>query len=47
MKRKLTLCVCLLLTLSGAGAPTTGAAYEVWVIDQFDTTADGGGTLYI
>jgi hypothetical protein len=23
------------------------AAFEVWVIDQSDTTADGGGTLYI
>ena len=22
-------------------------AYEVWVIDQSDTTADGGGTMYI
>ena len=24
-----------------------GTAHEVWVIDQSDTTADGGGTLYI
>jgi hypothetical protein len=25
----------------------SGSAYEVWAIDQSDTTADGGGTLYI
>ena len=50
MKRKVTLFVCLLLTLIGAGpsAPAEdGVNYEVWVIDQSDTTADGGGTLYI
>lgn len=49
MKRKLTLFVCLLLTLTGTlpGAPATDADYEVWAIDQSDTTPDGGGTLYI
>jgi hypothetical protein len=35
----------------GVSAPATGTAqakgYEVWVIDQSDSTADGGGTLYI
>jgi hypothetical protein len=35
----------------GVSAPATEAAqakgYEVWVIDQSDSTADGGGTLYI
>src|SRR5712692_5701839 len=30
-----------------AGSPGQNDAYEVWVIDQSDTTADGGGTLYI
>ena len=28
----------------GAAAP---AAYEVWTIDQSDSSKDGGGTLYI
>lgn len=50
MKPKVMLFVCLLLTLIGAsaGAPAeVGGDYEVWAIDQLDTTADGGGTLYI
>jgi hypothetical protein len=55
MKRKVTLFVCLLLTLTGAGAGArsvvtaddTAANYEVWVIDQSDTRPDGGGTLYV
>ncbi|HEX6183611.1 MAG TPA: hypothetical protein VFZ44_06855 [Pyrinomonadaceae bacterium] len=55
MKRKVTLFVCLLLTLAGAGAGArsvvtaedTAANYEVWVIDQSDTRPDGGGTLYV
>jgi DNA-binding beta-propeller fold protein YncE len=49
MKRNVTLFVCLLLTLTGAGAgaPAQDADYEVWVIDQSDTTPDGGGTLHI
>jgi hypothetical protein len=50
-----TLVACLLLTLAGAGAGArsvatandTAADYEVWVIDQSDTTADGGGTIYV
>jgi DNA-binding beta-propeller fold protein YncE len=35
----------------GVSAPATETAqargYEVWVLDQSDSTADGGGTLYI
>ena len=33
----------------GVGLPVIAIAaeYEVWVIDQVDTTPDGGGTLYI
>lgn len=33
----------------GVGLPALAiaAGYEVWVIDQSDTTPDGGGTLYI
>lgn len=31
---------------AGHGAGTT-ANHEVWMVDQSDTTADGGGTLYI
>jgi hypothetical protein len=36
-------------SLFGPGVAAAGdrAAHEVWVIDQSDTTADGGGTLYI
>ena len=41
----------LLLSAGGFSAPGTAAAddaaFEVWAIDQSDTTADGGGTLYI
>jgi len=33
--------------LPGLPAAATAAEYEVWVIDQSDTTPDGGGTLYI
>ena len=31
----------------GRSAASNEAAYEVWVIEQSDTTTDGGGTLYI
>jgi DNA-binding beta-propeller fold protein YncE len=31
----------------GAISADDGGAYEVWVIDQSDTAADGGGTLYV
>jgi hypothetical protein len=31
----------------GAGVMGAGGAYEVWIVDQSDTTADGGGTLYV
>jgi len=38
----------LLLVLSASGRLfSQGGDHEVWVIDQSDTTADGGGTLYI
>lgn len=40
----------LILALMPTGARVAASkdgAYEVWVIDQSDTTADGGGTLYI
>jgi len=39
---------CALLA-TGIVAPASAdeSAYEVWVIDQSDTTADGGGTLYV
>src|SRR5687768_10551827 len=59
MKRKISLLVSLLVPLAlislGSALGLTaladeendGGAYEVWVIDQSDTTADGGGTLYI
>ncbi len=30
-----------------AAAPPPAAAYEVWAIDQSDSSKDGGGTLYI
>jgi DNA-binding beta-propeller fold protein YncE len=40
-----------LLAAGGLSAPGSAAAdeaaFEVWAIDQSDTTADGGGTLYI
>jgi DNA-binding beta-propeller fold protein YncE len=35
------------MTLVGRSDASDEAAYEVWVIDQSDTTTDGGGTLYI
>src|SRR5688572_22511426 len=59
MKRKISLLLSLLVPLalvsigSTLGLPalavgeSDGEAYEVWAIDQSDTTADGGGTLYI
>ena len=56
MNRKMMFLTSLLLALvtasvmALAGRPAAAdeeAAYEVWVIDQSDTTADGGGTLYI
>lgn len=31
----------------GQAAATEEVPYEVWVVDQSDTTADGGGTLYV
>src|SRR5438094_4415626 len=35
-------------TAPAAGAePAPAAAYEVWAIDQSDSSKDGGGTLYI
>ena len=41
--------------IGGAGSPSDASAqaafarssFEVWVMDQSDTTADGGGTLYV
>ena len=36
-----------LFSLAARPAAADEAAYEVWIIDQSDTTADGGGTLYI
>jgi DNA-binding beta-propeller fold protein YncE len=59
MKRRIPLFISLIIPLalvsfgSAMGLPVLaveeddGGAYEVWVIDQSDTTADGGGTLYI
>src|SRR5688500_2300907 len=41
---KLSFCL-LALCLCNARAQT--AQHEVWLMDQSDTTADGGGTLYI
>lgn len=38
------------MALSAPAVPVADAnegAFEVWVIDQSDTTADGGGTLYV
>lgn len=45
----LTPVVALALVAVRANRPTAAdhAAYEVWAIDQADTTADGGGTLHI
>jgi DNA-binding beta-propeller fold protein YncE len=40
--------IALLVGLTGITTVTAeGTAHEVWVIDQSNTTADGGGTLYI
>jgi len=51
MKRKVSFLATLLLALFAAGPPKQSladeAGYEVWAIDQSDTTPDGGGTLYI
>ena len=53
MRRIMLLLSSVLLVLIGvaAGVSRPAAAdeapYEVWAIDQSDTTADGGGTLYI
>lgn len=54
MKRSLALAVTTtLLAALLVGAATVGSVaatdggYEVWIVDQSDTTADGGGTLYI
>lgn len=54
MKRLLTLAAgTSLATALLIGAATVGSVvamnggYEVWIVDQSDTTADGGGTLYI
>src|SRR3990172_1122395 len=43
----LALVMASVITLVGRSAANDEAAYEVWVVDQSDTTADGGGTLYI
>jgi len=40
----------LVLAAAGSGALAAAGAqgdHEVWIIDQSDTTADGGGTLYV
>ena len=54
MKRLLALTVSTTLTAAIlVGAVTIGSVvardggYEVWIVDQSDTTADGGGTIYI
>ena len=55
MKPKMLFLTSLLLALAAVSiaalasrpAAADEAAYEVWAIDQSDTTADGGGTLYI
>jgi hypothetical protein len=44
----LAVLIALLAGLTGlATVSADGTPHEVWVIDQSDTTADGGGTLYI
>jgi len=35
------------LVWPGVSAASNSGAHEVWVIDQSDTTGDGGGTLYV
>lgn len=49
MHRSAMLVCGLLVILVGLSwaAPANSTSHEVWVIDQSDTTADGGGTLYI
>jgi DNA-binding beta-propeller fold protein YncE len=53
MKRSLALSAgTMLVAALLVGAATVGSVvatggYEVWIVDQSDTTADGGGTLYI
>jgi DNA-binding beta-propeller fold protein YncE len=53
MKRLLALAAGTTLAAALFGAATVGSVvardggYEVWIVDQSDTTADGGGTLYI
>ncbi len=53
MRRILLVLISVVLVLISVGAgmnrPAAAdeATYEVWAIDQSDTTADGGGTLYI
>lgn len=53
MKRLLALAAGTTLAAALLGAATVGSVvatnggYEVWIVDQSDTTADGGGTLYI
>jgi DNA-binding beta-propeller fold protein YncE len=53
MKRLLALAAGTTLVAALLGAATVGSVlardggYEVWIVDQSDTTADGGGTLYI
>ena len=41
--------IALTCTLALAGSTATGDEpnHEIWIVDQSDTTADGGGTLYI
>jgi len=41
------LSITVLLLFSSQSAFAHKVAYEVWIIDQSDTTAEGGGTLYI
>ena len=43
----LTLVVTGLVLVAGRPSGADEPAHEVWAIDQSDTTADGGGTLYI
>jgi hypothetical protein len=37
----------LIASLAGPPVAARAAGYEVWIIDQSDTTVDGGGTLHI
>jgi len=49
MSRKLAVLLAALVVAAVvvAGGSATEGGYEVWAIDQSDTTADGGGTLYV